>query len=83
LSPAAPRIGVCCESPSSGNRLRGASANSVPHPIPKENRIMSKGLESKKAAKKKPLKTAAEKRSDKRAKKSGTTTTLLGTHIKA
>jgi len=32
-------------------------------------RIMSKGMESKKAAKKKPAKTAIEKRADKKAKK--------------
>jgi hypothetical protein len=34
-------------------------------------RIMSKGMDSKKAAKKKPAKTADEKRSDKKAKKVG------------
>jgi len=32
-------------------------------------RIMSKGMDSKKAAKKKPAKTAIEKRHEKRAKK--------------
>lgn len=35
-------------------------------------RIMSKGMDSKKAAKKKPAKTAEEKRADKKAKKSDT-----------
>lgn len=35
-------------------------------------RIMSKGMDSKKAAKKKPAKTADEKRADKKAKKSDT-----------
>jgi hypothetical protein len=33
--------------------------------------IMSKGMDSKKAAKKKPTKTAVEKRADKKAKKVG------------
>jgi len=32
-------------------------------------RIMSKGMDSKKAAKKKPAKTAIEKRAEKKAKK--------------
>jgi hypothetical protein len=35
-------------------------------------RIMSKGMDSKKAAKKKPAKTLDEKRADKKAKKSDT-----------
>jgi hypothetical protein len=34
-------------------------------------RIMAKGMDSKKAAKKKPAKTADEKRADKKAKKVG------------
>lgn len=40
---------------------------------------MSKGMDAKKNSKKKPLKTAQEKRMAKRDKKSGSTT-LLGTH---
>ncbi|EXF44311.1 hypothetical protein BAY1663_03300 [Pseudomonas sp. BAY1663] len=40
---------------------------------------MSKGMDAKKNAKKKPLKTAQEKRMAKRDKKHGTTT-LLGAH---
>ncbi len=39
---------------------------------------MSKGMDTKKQSKKKPLKTAQEKRLAKRAKKSGST--LLGSH---
>lgn len=39
---------------------------------------MSKGMDTKKQAKKKPLKTAQEKRMAKRAKKDGPT--LLGSH---
>jgi hypothetical protein len=35
-------------------------------------RVMSKGMDSKKAAKKKPAKSADEKRADKKAKKSDT-----------
>lgn len=40
---------------------------------------MSKGMDSKKSAKKKPLKTAQEKRSAKRDKANGATP-LLGSH---
>lgn len=40
---------------------------------------MSKGMDAKKNAKKKPLKTAQEKRMAKRDKKHGATT-LLGAH---
>ena len=39
---------------------------------------MSKGLDSKREAKKKPLKTAQEKRMAKRARKTGTG--ILGSH---
>lgn len=38
---------------------------------------MSKGKDSKKAVKKKPLKTAKEKRNEKRAKKSGAAPSVL------
>jgi len=41
---------------------------------------MSKGMDARKNSKKKPMKTAQEKRMAKRDKKSGSGTTLLGTH---
>ncbi|AKN26443.1 hypothetical protein AB691_1538 [Stutzerimonas stutzeri] len=44
-----------------------------------EVNTMSKGMDAKKNSKKKPMKTAQEKRMAKRDKKSGSTT-LLGTH---
>ncbi|BFN27813.1 hypothetical protein PsSCT_25750 [Pseudomonas sp. SCT] len=45
-----------------------------------EVNTMSKGMDAKKNGKKKPMKTAQEKRMAKRDKKSGSSTTLLGTH---
>jgi len=41
---------------------------------------MSKGMDAKKNSKKKPMKTAQEKRMAKRDKKKSGSTTLLGTH---
>jgi hypothetical protein len=43
-----------------------------------EGHVMSKSMDAKKQAKKKPLKTAHEKRMSKRDKKLGTT--VLGSH---
>jgi hypothetical protein len=43
-----------------------------------EVNIMSKGMDSKKQVKKKPLKTASEKRTDKKDKQGAKT--LLGSH---
>lgn len=43
-----------------------------------EVKIMSKGMDSKKQVKKKPLKTASEKRTDKKDKQGAKT--LLGSH---
>jgi len=68
-----------------GNRLRSSSdsqafAHQDMSSQQSEVNTMSKGMDAKKNGKKKPMKTAQEKRMAKRDKKSGSGTTLLGAH---